>query len=120
GFEGSYLEGIDDSRTPFNLDLRPNEKSLQSSLVEVVSRPRGRERNKLETVTVTNPDGSVETTTTHKVTNDKAYTLSAQYAYHLGDAQVRAGLIESSGGVGIDYSLLDQHLKLSFDAYQFN
>ena len=120
GFEGSYLEGIDDSRTQVNLDLRPRADSPQSYLLEMVSDPRGRERNKLETVTVTKPDGTSETTITHKVTNDKAYTLSAQYAYLFGDAQVRAGLIESSGGVGVDYSMFDKHLKLSFDAYQFN
>ncbi len=120
GFEGAYMAGIDDSRTQVNLDLRPNENSAHDYLVEVVSDPRGKEREKTETVIVTKPDGSQETTTTRKVTNDLAYTLSAQYAYHMGPAQLRAGLIESTGGVGIDYSLFDQRLKLSFDAFQFN
>ncbi len=120
GFEGGYMSGIRDSRTQFNLDLRPTPDSPHDYLVEVVNDPRGRERSKTEVVTVTQPDGSTQTTTTEKVTTDIAYSLSAQYGYRLGNAQLRAGLIESSGGGGIDYSLLDQHLKLSFDAFQFN
>ncbi|MEO8505256.1 MAG: MlaD family protein [Acidobacteriota bacterium] len=120
GFEGGYLQSAKDSRSQFNLNLRPNENSNHEYRVEVVSDPRGREQSKTEVVTVLHPDGSQDTTTTRKVTTDQAYSISAQYGYKIGAAELRAGLIESSGGGGIDYSLFDQRLKLSFDAFQFN
>lgn len=121
GFEGGYLSDPKDSRTQFSLDLRPSAESVHNYLVDVVSDPRGRERAKTETVTITKPDGTRETTVTEKVTTDTTgYSISAQYGYLWGPAQLRAGLIESSGGAGIDYSLLDKHLRLSFDAFQFN
>jgi phospholipid/cholesterol/gamma-HCH transport system substrate-binding protein len=120
GFEGGYLARQRDSRSLFSLDFHPNADSPHNYLVELVSDPRGREQSKTEVVTVTNPDGSQAVTTTQKVTTDQSYAISAEYGFHWGPAQLRAGLIESTGGVGIDYSMFDERLKLSFDAFQFN
>src|SRR5262249_12668507 len=82
GFEGAYLSDLKDSRTQFNLDLRPNADSPHNYLVELVSDPRGRQQDKTEVVTVTKPDGTREVTTTEKVTTETSgYAISAQYGY---------------------------------------
>ncbi|MBI5344689.1 MAG: hypothetical protein HZB83_05040 [Deltaproteobacteria bacterium] len=37
-----------------------------------------------------------------------------------GDLTLRGGIIESTGGAGIDYYLLKNRLKLSLEAFDFN
>ncbi|BCD67678.1 MlaD family protein [Nitratiruptor sp. YY09-18] len=51
---------------------------------------------------------------------DSTYYVSAQYARRYGDLRFRVGLIESTGGVGVDYYLLHDRGKLSMDLYDFN
>ncbi len=45
---------------------------------------------------------------------------SAQIAGKFDDLTVRGGLLESAGGIGIDYSLLSGRLKITFEASDFN
>ena len=45
---------------------------------------------------------------------------SAQIAGKFDDLTVRGGLLESAGGIGIDYSLLRGRLKITFEASDFN
>ncbi len=47
--------------------------------------------------------------------------MNAQVGYHLPhDLTLRAGLFESTGGVGVDKALLERKLHLSLEAYDFN
>jgi phospholipid/cholesterol/gamma-HCH transport system substrate-binding protein len=46
--------------------------------------------------------------------------FSAQYGKDFGDARVRGGIIESTGGFGADYFALNKQLKFSLDAFDFN
>lgn len=46
--------------------------------------------------------------------------FSAQYGKDFGDARVRGGIIESTGGFGADYFGLNKQLKFSLDAFDFN
>ncbi|MDD2697540.1 MAG: MlaD family protein [Arcobacteraceae bacterium] len=53
--------------------------------------------------------------------HDKGRTMfSAQYGKDFGDARVRGGIIESTGGFGADYFMLNKKLKLSVDSFDFN
>ena len=45
--------------------------------------------------------------------------ISAQYGKRYGNALLRAGIIESSGGAGVDYFMFNDTLALSFDAFDF-
>lgn len=55
------------------------------------------------------------------VTHDKGkYYLSAQYGKRYDDLLFRAGLIESTGGVGIDYFTMKDDLKFTLEAYDMN
>lgn len=48
------------------------------------------------------------------------FYFSAQYGKRYDDLLFRAGLIESTGGFGIDYFALHDDLKVTFEAYDFN
>jgi phospholipid/cholesterol/gamma-HCH transport system substrate-binding protein len=117
GAEGSYLTEAEDSRAAFRLDADP--QSGRFYRVEIVDDPRGRVRRKTHQETVTLPDGTVETTTTRSVTREEKTTLSAQFGFTFGNARLRAGLFESTGGAGVDYALLRDRVSFSLDAFDF-
>jgi phospholipid/cholesterol/gamma-HCH transport system substrate-binding protein len=120
--QGYYLPDADGSQTSFKLDIDPQDsKHLYRG--GIVSSPFGRRREKTETTTVTGPDGIPMTTTTTKLTQEKTYAATGLFGFKApGDVRLWAGLIESSGGVQIEYPLplLDRKLWLSFEAFDFN
>jgi|CXWL01.1.fsa_nt_gi phospholipid/cholesterol/gamma-HCH transport system substrate-binding protein len=119
GLESFYLTEPGEARSSFSLDLDP--KSGRFYRVAVVESPTGKETVKTEEVTVTNPDGTTETTRRdiHK-TEDKA-TISALLGFRPGgEARVMAGLIEGTGGVQVDYPINDGRYWLSLEAFDFD
>jgi phospholipid/cholesterol/gamma-HCH transport system substrate-binding protein len=53
--------------------------------------------------------------------NEKGKTfLSAQMGKRFDNIRFRGGLIESTGGLGVDHYALDDNLKTSIDVYDFN
>jgi phospholipid/cholesterol/gamma-HCH transport system substrate-binding protein len=88
-------------------------------MLDIISDPRGVDSVKTESVTtqvIGGPDVTdVKTTATH--TDD--LTFSLQLAKRFGPVAFRVGIIESSGGLGMDVHLLDDTLQLSMSAYQF-
>lgn len=116
--EGAYLTDVEESRAAFSLNVDP--QSGRFYRVEVVDDPRGKVRKKTDVVTVTDQSGLSKTTTTETIKTEDTTTLSAQFGLKLGDARVRAGLIESTGGGGIDYGLLDRRLWVSLEAFDFS
>ncbi len=84
-------------------------------LFEVVSDPRG-----VNTQTVSKVTTGAGTTTTTTTLNEQRYLFSLQFAKRYGPATFRIGIIESSGGAGIDLHLLDDRLTLSTSMYQFS
>jgi len=62
-------------------------------------------------------DGSYKAPELH----DKGeFYFSAQYGKRYDDLLFRAGLIESTGGFGVDYFALHDDVKLTFEAYDLN
>jgi phospholipid/cholesterol/gamma-HCH transport system substrate-binding protein len=89
-------------------------------MLEIVADPRGVDSVTTETITTRDPNTGRETTTisTRSLHEDKL-TFSAQVAKRYGPLTLRAGIIESSGGVGTDLHLLQDRLMLSLSVYQF-
>jgi phospholipid/cholesterol/gamma-HCH transport system substrate-binding protein len=89
-------------------------------MLEIVADPRGVDTVTTETITTQDPTTGRETTTisTRSLHEDKL-TFSAQIAKRYGPLTLRAGIIESSGGVGSDLHLLQDRLSLSLSVYQF-
>lgn len=82
--------------------------------------PQGKRSEETRTITTTLPDGTVEVTTIREDKREDDFTLTAQLGYSLGDFELRAGLIESSGGAGVDWHLFDRRLRLSMEAFDFS
>ena len=115
------LPGLDidsKSRSVLGFDLHTSD--VRFFRVELVSTPYGRISKYTDTVTVTYPDGHSETTVTTKSQDSDAASVNAQVGYHYGPYTLRAGLMESKGGVGIDRDLLGKKLRVSLDAFDFN
>ena len=71
-----------------------------------------------ETITDTTTNGV--TTTTNKVERNKdTFRFNVQIGRRVQDFAFRGGLIESSGGLGIDYLLQDFGTKFSLEAFDY-
>jgi phospholipid/cholesterol/gamma-HCH transport system substrate-binding protein len=115
-FHTEYMFRSGDTKSYLNLTLQPSEDMFY--LLSLVDDPKGRTETR-ETRTKTRTDGGAWTTT-EKI-EDRTYKdrikFSAQIAKRWNDLILRGGLIESSGGFGMDYFLWDERIKLSFDAF---
>lgn len=118
-YDGYWLEAFDESHAALSFTLDP--QSNRFYYLQAVSDPRGLERAKTVETTVTNPDGTTETTTERTVKTEDKILVSAQFGFEMGEAgRFRAGLVESSAGLGVDYSLFDRRLWLTLDAFNFD
>jgi phospholipid/cholesterol/gamma-HCH transport system substrate-binding protein len=119
GLESYYLHDLEESRSAFKLDIDPQSGKLYR--VAVVDAPFGDEKTKVVRETVTNPDGTTDTTLTETLTRENDPVFSALFGYPFESGpRVWAGLIESSGGVQVEYPLLDRRVWLSLEAFQFD
>lgn len=83
---------------------------------EVIDDPRG--VTDVETV-VRSPPGSTEAANQEIRITRETLKISAGFAKRFYFATLRFGLIESTGGVGLDLHLLEDHLVARFDAFDF-
>ncbi|HPW45038.1 MAG TPA: MlaD family protein [bacterium] len=116
GYKAEYLTQSRDFKSYVDLALRPSpDKAL---LLGLVADPDPRPRYS-ETTTTISTGGRSTTVTTHNATIDRdKIRFSAQLAKSFYDFRIRGGLIESSGGFGIDY--FQGPIQLSFSAYDFS
>lgn len=112
----SGMNSKDASRTEFNLDLIPSPERLFR--LGVVTSDYGRipyeEKEKTETT-------SGSSTVTNTVEKDKtAYRFNLQIGRRLDHFVFRAGIIESKGGIGIDYILPDSGFRGTLETFDFD
>jgi phospholipid/cholesterol/gamma-HCH transport system substrate-binding protein len=112
GVRSEYLSEEESSKTYVSLRLQPREDKYY--LLEVVDDPRGKITNETTRRTI---DGE-STTIKEEMTKDQL-KFSLQLAKRFYDLTIRGGMIESSGGVGLDYELFDNKLKLSLEGWDF-
>ncbi len=82
----------------------------------MIDDPAGKKTSKTTKTTV---DG-VTTVTEEEKTDHDALKFSAQIAKRYYDLTLRGGIMESTGGFGLDYSFLKDRLVFSFDAFDFD
>jgi phospholipid/cholesterol/gamma-HCH transport system substrate-binding protein len=120
--QGYVLPGLEDSssQTALLLDIDPqDEKRLYRAGISVP--PGGKRREKTETITVTNPDGTTDVTTVNKITTEKTYAVTGLFGFRAPkDVRLFAGLIESTGGAQVEYPMLKDRFLVSFEAFDFN
>lgn len=115
GFRGEYTTRDAGGRAYFTLDVVPRENKFYR--LEIGS---GRRRDTTETTTVQLPDGSTATTlkTTQAFTDE--FSLSAQMGYRKNNTQVRAGLFDWYGGVGIDQFFFQDRVLVGAETSDFS
>ena len=120
GLESYYLNDPGESRSSLNVDV-DTQSGGPLYRVGVVDSPSGKTDSETERITVTHPDGSMETTIRETLKQTDDLTFSAMVGFHLfDDSRVWAGVIESKGGIQIEQPLLDRRLWLSVEAYDFD
>ncbi len=124
GFDGYYLSDVPDaqfdgsSRFTLGASIIPNTDRNFFLQVGGTQDPRGDREEKI-VVTTTTPEGGVPTTVTTRQTKwDREYLISAQVGWEFDDLKVRAGLIDSEGGVGADWQA-SERLQVSGEAFDF-
>lgn len=120
--QGYALPGLEDSgfQTSLLLDIDPqDDQRLYRAGISVP--PNGKRKEKTETITVTNPDGTTAVTTINKITEERAFSATGLFGWK-GPKDVRffAGLLENSGGAQVEYPLFEERFLVSFEAFDFN
>jgi phospholipid/cholesterol/gamma-HCH transport system substrate-binding protein len=129
GIRGDYYAGLkaDDrldnigsaSRSEISLRLVPNPDNNRFYNIVMAQDPRGRRHDKVFETTVTNPaTGESTITTTHETKFERNFVLSAQAGWKLGDFGVRLGVIDNTGGGGIDYQYNDR-IRITGELFDF-
>lgn len=117
GFESAYLAERGEPQSEFSLRLLPRSRRGYYEL-GIVDAPEGITR-RTTTTEVESVDGAPPTTTvTDETVTDDGVKFNAQIARTFGPLTVRGGLIESSGGFGVDYSPLSQ-VMISGEMFEF-
>jgi phospholipid/cholesterol/gamma-HCH transport system substrate-binding protein len=118
GFRGEYLTRSEGGKGYFSLDIMPHETRFYR--IELAALAKGKRLDESETVTAINPDGT-RTTTQYITENYKDQLgITAQMGWRENNTILRAGLIESRGGVGVDQILLEHKLRLTSEIWDFN
>jgi phospholipid/cholesterol/gamma-HCH transport system substrate-binding protein len=106
------------SKTYFGIKILPRPDKFY--LIQILSDPRGVNTVTNETVDTVNKNTGAEVVTqTTRTVNQQQLSFSAEFGKRYGPVTFRIGVIESSGGVGADLSLMKERLQLSVDLYQF-
>ena len=98
-----------DVKSYFSLDLKPRQDQYYT--LEIVSDPRAKFT---QTITATSP-GTTVTTDTYET----KFLFNVLYVKRWGNLALRLGLMESTGGIGAEYYMLDDRIKFSVDAWNF-
>lgn len=115
----SLYSGVNDrfgSRTDLNLDLIPSpERFFKFGIVindygpDVFT----------ETTRTTSVDGGSDTVTEEREVDDSAFKFNLQIGRRIGNYALRAGLIETTGGLGVDYLLPEYGFRAFSEVFDY-
>lgn len=120
-YRGEYDVLRRDAKSYFNLKLSPAKDRFY--MIGVVDDPSGRTTTTDTTTTTTRNVGEAnENTSTdeeHKEVNKDELKFTAQLGKRWHDFILRGGLIENSGGIGLEYFVWDDHINFNVEAFDF-
>ncbi len=117
GFYGEYATRTEGWTGAFRLDVTPREGKFYR--LELIGLPDGRRFDDTYTYTTSVGDGPPSTVTTTVTRYEDKFGFSAQLGYRFKDTTLRAGLIESRGGLAIDQFLMKDALQFTGEAWDF-
>jgi phospholipid/cholesterol/gamma-HCH transport system substrate-binding protein len=113
-YRGEYLFDSEALKSYVSLRIQPREDKYY--LFQVIDDPQGKES---KTDIYREINGTI--TEEHKIETElDALKFSAQVSKRYYDLALRGGLLESTGGFGLDYYFLNDKLMVSFDAFDFS
>ncbi len=115
GYHLEYLGVTKDFKNYVGLALRP--RPDKAFLLDLVADPEPSPVRKETTTNTTTGGVTTTTVTTEDVVERDNFLVSAQLAKSFYDFTLRGGIIESRGGVGLDYNL--GPLGIGFSAFDF-
>lgn len=113
-YRGEYLLDSDDMKSYLSLRIQPKEDKYY--LLQIVDDPAG----KTTTTTTKKTIGGVPQPIVEEETEEEGLKFSALIAKRYYDLTLRGGIIESTGGFGLDYHFFKDRLMFSFDAFDFD
>ncbi len=116
-FNASYLGEIGEAKTNIGIHIQPGLDRFY--YIGIVDDPEGVVRNTNTLVTDPNT-GTVITDVDERKTYRNRTKLTAYYAMNFWDFTIRGGIIENSGGLGLDYNFFRKKLRFSVEAFDFN
>ncbi len=117
-FRSEVLADSGNVKSYLDLTVQPAEDHYY--ILGVVADPDGKTRE-TETITKTwTGGGYAESREIEEKTERDKITFNAQLAKRWGDFALRGGLFESTGGVGADYWLWSDRLRLYAEAFDFD
>ncbi len=119
GVRSELLTKFSKGKGYFTLDIDPPD-TPRYYRVELSTQPFGRRVSSTTIDRTTFPDGHVEVKTTDTQELKDDFAISALFGWRWRDFGLRAGVIESRGGAGLDYKLLKDRLRFSADLWDFN
>lgn len=113
-FNSYYLSEVGAAKTTIGIQIQPGLDRYY--YLGIISDPAG----VVETTNIATTTNGGPTNSTDEVKTFKNKTkLTLLYAKNFYDWTLRGGLIENTGGIGLDYTFLGQKMKASVDAYDF-
>ncbi len=109
-FHGEYLSGVNATKTSIGIQIQPGLDRFY--YLGIVNDPAG----VVEKQTTDISSGGSSTSTDQKITYYNKTKFTAVFGKNFWDWTLRAGLIESTGGFGIDYHMLNNRLTTSLEA----
>lgn len=116
GYHMEYLGSLGDFKHYVHLNLKPRPDKF--FLLEFISDPDPSPNRSTTVTNVTAGGVTTSVTTEQEVVNHSKFRFSAELAKKFYDFTLRAGLIESTGGAGADYT--KGPFAIKFDAFDFN
>lgn len=114
GVRSDYFVRGNTFRTAFSLRLQPRDDTYY--LFELIDQPRATTSTYLRTTVTDQPPGTPAVRETVTTTEDRL-KFSLQVAKRLWFTTWRLGIIESSGGVGLDLDVWRNHLTLTGECF---
>jgi len=109
-YRGEYLFDRSDAKSYLDIRIQPKEDKFY--ILGLVSDPKGK-----RTVTESTTGGVI--TRTEEWEQDELL-FNAQIGKRFKDIALRGGLFESTGGVAVDYFTMDDSLRFTFAAFDFD
>lgn len=112
-FNSYYLSEVGAAKTAIGVTIQPGLDRYY--YLGIITDPAG----VVETTDYSNTTGGVTTTSSETKTFKSKTKLTLYFAKNFFDWTLKGGLIEDTGGIGIDYQMFNQSLMASLEAYDF-